>query len=44
MLIKDNHIKAAKDLKKLVTRASKSKKVVTVEIEKYESIKKNIRT
>ena len=33
ILIKDNHIKAAKDLNKLVYKASKSKKVVTVEIE-----------
>tara|TARA_B100000579_G_scaffold272733_1_gene225272 strand:- start:356 stop:1186 length:831 start_codon:yes stop_codon:yes gene_type:complete len=40
ILIKDNHIKAAKDLKKLVSRASKSKKVVTVEIENVSQLKK----
>ena len=40
ILIKDNHIKAAKDLKKLVSRASKSKKVVTVEIENMSQLKK----
>ncbi len=40
ILIKDNHIKAAKDLKKLVSRASKSKKVVTVEIENVKQLKK----
>ena len=40
VLIKDNHIKAAKDLKKLVSRASKSKKVVTVEIENVSQLKK----
>ena len=40
VLIKDNHIKAAKDLKKLVSRASKSKKVVTVEIESMSQLKK----
>ena len=40
VLIKDNHIKAARDLKKLVTRASKSKKVVTVEIENIGQLKK----
>ena len=39
ILIKDNHIKAAKDLKKLVSKASKSKKVVTVEIEKIGQLK-----
>ena len=39
VLIKDNHIKAAKDLK-LVSRASKSKKVVTVEIESMSQLKK----
>ena len=32
VLIKDNHIKASRNLKKLVSRASKSSKVVTVEI------------
>ena len=40
ILIKDNHIKAAKDLKKLVSRASKFKKVVTVEIENVSQLKK----
>ena len=40
ILIKDNHIKAAKNLKKLVSRASKSKKVVTVEIENVSQLKK----
>ena len=40
VLIKDNHIKAVKDLKKLVSRASKSKKVVTVEIESMSQLKK----
>ena len=40
ILIKENHIKAAKDLKKLVSRASKSKKVVTVEIENVSQLKK----
>ncbi len=40
ILIKDNHIKAAKDLKRLVSRASKSKKVVTVEIENVSQLKK----
>jgi len=40
VLIKDNHIKAARDLKKLVTKASKSKKVVTVEIEDIGQLKK----
>ncbi len=40
VLIKDNHIKAAKDLKKLVLKASKSNKVVTVEIENMSQLKK----
>ena len=40
VLIKDNHIKADTDLKKLVSRASKSKKVVTVEIENISQLKK----
>ena len=40
VLIKDNHIKAAKDLKKLVSRASKTRKVVTVEIESISQLKK----
>ena len=40
VLIKDNHIKAARDLKKLVIRASKSKKVVTVEIENIGQLRK----
>ena len=40
VLIKDNHIKAANDLKKLVSRASRSKKVVTVEIENIGQLKK----
>ena len=40
VLIKDNHIKSAKDLKKLVSRASKTRKVVTVEIESMSQLKK----
>ena len=40
ILIKDNHIKAASDIKKIVLRASKSKKVVTVEIENKAQLKK----
>ena len=40
VLIKDNHIKSAKDLKKLVSRASKTRKVVTVEIESISQLKK----
>ena len=40
VLIKDNHIKAVRDLKKLVSRASRSKKVVTVEIENIGQLKK----
>ena len=40
VLIKDNHIKAVKDFKKLVFRASKSNKVVTVEIESISQLKK----
>ena len=40
ILIKDNHIVATKDLRKLVFEASKSKKVVTVEIENIEQLKK----
>lgn len=40
VLIKDNHIKAAKDLNKLVLKASKSKKFVTVEIENIGQLKK----
>ena len=40
ILIKDNHIKAARDIKKLVLQASKSKKVVTVEIENIAQLKK----
>ena len=40
VLIKDNHIMAAKNLKKLVTKASKSTKVVTVEIENIGQLKK----
>ena len=40
VLIKDNHIKAARDLKKLVSRASKSSKNVTVEIENISQLKK----
>ena len=43
VLIKDNHIKAVRDLKKLVTRASKSKKVVTVEIENIGQLRKILR-
>jgi len=40
VLIKDNHIRASKDLRKLVLKASKSKKVVTVEIENISQLKK----
>ncbi len=40
ILIKDNHIVATKDLRKLVFEASKSKKMVTVEIENIEQLKK----
>jgi len=40
VLIKDNHIKASRNLKKLVTKASKSTKVVTVEIENIGQLKK----
>ena len=40
VLIKDNHIKSTKDLKKLVSRASKTRKVVTVEIESISQLKK----
>ena len=40
VLIKDNHIKAARDLKKIVSSASRSKKVVTVEIENMRQLKK----
>ena len=40
VLIKDNHIKAVSDFKKLVFTASKSKKVVTVEIENISQLKK----
>ena len=40
VLIKDNHIKAVSDFKKLVFKASKSKKVVTVEIENISQLKK----
>tara|TARA_B100001057_G_scaffold478696_1_gene549424 strand:+ start:987 stop:1817 length:831 start_codon:yes stop_codon:yes gene_type:complete len=40
ILIKDNHIEAAKDLKRLVLKASKSKKVVTVEVENVGQLKK----
>ena len=40
ILIKDNHIKAARDIKKLVLQALKSKKVVTVEIENIAQLKK----
>ena len=40
ILIKDNHIKASRNLKKLVSRASKSTKVVTVEIENIGQLKK----
>ena len=40
VLIKDNHIKVVKDFKKLVLKASKSNKVVTVEIESISQLKK----
>ena len=40
ILIKDNHIVVTKDLRKLVFEASKSRKVVTVEIENIEQLKK----
>ena len=40
VLIKDNHIEASKDLRKLVTIASKSNRIVTVEIENITQLKK----
>ena len=40
VLIKDNHIKASRNFKKLVYKASKSGKVVTVEIENIGQLKK----
>ncbi len=40
VLIKDNHIEASKDLRKLVTIASKSNRVITVEIENITQLKK----
>ena len=39
ILIKDNHIFAEKNLRKLVQKAIKSKKIVTVEIEKIKQLK-----
>ena len=39
ILIKDNHILAEKNLRKLVQRAIKSKKIVTVEVEKINQLK-----
>ena len=39
VLIKDNHIMAAKNLKKLVFKASTSKKVITVEVENITQLK-----
>jgi nicotinate-nucleotide pyrophosphorylase (carboxylating) len=42
ILIKDNHIKASGDLKKIVSMAYKEKKVVTVEIENISQLKKII--
>ena len=40
ILIKDNHIQASKNLRKIVYKASKSKKIVTVEIENINQLKK----
>ncbi len=40
ILVKDNHISIAKDLKKLITKASKSKVKITVEIENTNQLKK----
>ena len=40
VLIKENHIKASKDIRKLVSKASKSKKKVTVEVESIDQLKK----
>ena len=38
-LIKDNHFNAEKNLKKLIKKANKSKKIVTVEIENIKQLK-----
>ena len=40
ILIKDNHIEATKNLRDIVYKASKSKKLVTVEIENINQLKK----
>ena len=40
ILIKENHIKATKNLREIVYKASKSKKIVTVEIENISQLKK----
>ncbi len=40
ILIKDNHIKAEKDLVKIIKKANKSKKKVTVEVENITQLKK----
>ena len=40
VLIKENHIEAAKDIKKIVSKASASKKIVTVEVENISQLKK----
>ena len=40
ILIKENHIKATKNLRDIVYKASKSKKIVTVEIENISQLKK----
>jgi len=40
ILIKDNHIEATKNLRDIVYKASKSKKIVTVEIENINQLKK----
>ena len=40
ILIKDNHISAEKNIKKLINKAFKNKKTVTVEIENYNQLKK----
>jgi len=40
ILIKENHISSESDLSKLITKALKAKKIVTVEIENIEQLKK----
>ncbi len=39
ILIKENHISSETDLKKLIIKACKTKKIVTVEIEKFNQLK-----